>query len=110
MARHAIVDLTQIFNTPPLIEAADRLPPEQLDDLRRSLAKDGIILNDDSAATEKLKRLRSSYEPHVRALADYLVLKLPPFRSDEHRKDNWQTSAWKKLEGSATMTITEEHF
>src|SRR5205823_12448414 len=34
MARHAVVDLAQIFNTPPREESVDRLPREDLDRLR----------------------------------------------------------------------------
>jgi hypothetical protein len=110
MARHAIVDLTQIFNTPPIIEGNDRLSTDDLRALRQSLREDGVFLREDAEATEKLALLRASYEPHARALANFLVLTLPPFRRDKTRKDNWQTSAWKKSEGSDVLTITEEHF
>ena len=110
MARHAIVDLTQIFNTPPMVDADDRLSSDELRVLRQSLREEGVFLREDAEATEKLTRLRASYEPHARALANFLVLTLPPFRRDKTRKDNWQTSAWRKSEGSDVMTITEEHF
>jgi hypothetical protein len=110
MARHAIVDLTQIFNTPPIIDGNDRLSTDELRALRQSLREDGVFLREDAEATEKLALLRASYEPHARALANFLVLTLPPFRRDKTRKDNWQTSAWKKSEGSDVLTITEEHF
>jgi hypothetical protein len=110
MARHAIVDLTQIFNTPPIVDGNERLSTDELRALRQSLREDGVFLREDAEATEKLTRLRASYEPHARALANFLVLTLPPFRRDQTRKDNWQTSAWKKAEGSDVLTITEEHF
>src|SRR2546423_145527 len=35
MARHAIVDLTQIFHTPPILEGPDRLPTEKLTTFRK---------------------------------------------------------------------------
>jgi hypothetical protein len=112
MARHTVVDLTQIFNTPPIPDDRnnDRLPAEKLIAFRKALREQGVVLRDDAEATEKLKRLRALYEPHARALASFLVLTLPPFRAEKERKDNWQTSAWKKMEGSEAMTITEEHF
>lgn len=112
MARHCVVDLTQIFNTPPIADDKnnDRLPSEKLFAFRKALREQGVVLRDDAEATEKLKRLRALYEPHARALARFLVLTLPPFRAEKERKDNWQTSAWKKIEGSEAMTITEEHF
>ena len=110
MARHTVVDLTQIYKTPPLPDGTDRLPPEKLASFRRALRDQGVVLKEDAEATEKLKRLRALYEPHAKALAKFLVLTLPPFRAEKERKDNWQTSAWKKIEGSDAMMITEEHF
>ena len=110
MARHTVVDLTQIYNTPPILDGSDRLPPEKLAAFRKALREQGVILKDDAEATEKVTRLRALYEPHAKALAERLVLTLPPFRAEKERKDNWQTSAWKKIEGSDAMTITEEHF
>jgi|SRR3954464_5712232 hypothetical protein len=110
MARHAIVDLTQIFDTPPILEGPDRLPTEKLTTFRKSLRQEGVILREDAAGDAELKRLRDAYEPHAKALASFLVLTLPPFQPEKPRKDNWQTSAWKQMEGSAAMTITEEHF
>src|SRR5579859_6968761 len=110
MARHAVVDLTQIYNTPPIPGGRDWLPPEKLTDFRKALQDQGVVLKDDAEATEKLTRLRATYEPHAKALAKMLVLTLPPFKPEKERKDNWQTSAWKKIEGSDAMTITEEHF
>ena len=110
MARHTVVDLTQIYNTPPNPDGKDRLPPEKLTAFRQALREQGVILKEDAEATEKLTRLRAAYEPHAKALAKMLVLTLPPFKPEKERKDNWQTSAWKKIEGSDAMTITEEHF
>jgi len=110
MARHTVVDLTQIFNTPPIPDGTDRLSPERLAALRKALREQGVALREDAEATEKLTRLRALYEPHAKALARFLVLTLPPFRAEKDRKDNWQTSAWKKMEGSNAMTISEEHF
>ncbi|PYY11138.1 MAG: two pore domain potassium channel family protein, partial [Acidobacteria bacterium] len=100
MARHTVVDLTQIFNTPPIPDGTDRLPPEKLAGLRKALREQGVELREDAEATEKLTRLRALYEPHAKALAKFLVLTMPPFRAEKERKDNWQTSAWKKIEGS----------
>jgi hypothetical protein len=110
MARHTVVDLTQIFNTPPIPDGKDRLPPEKLAALRKALRDQGVTLSEDAEATQKLTRLRALYEPHAKALAKFLVLTLPPFKAEKERKDNWQTSAWKKIEGSDAMKITEEHF
>ena len=112
MARHTLVDLTQIFNAQPIPHSNqnDRLPPEKLAAFRQALREHGVVLRDDPEANEKLTHLRALYEPHARALARSLVLILPPFRAEKERKDNWQTTAWKKIEGSDAMMISEEHF
>src|SRR5574337_1958710 len=54
MARHAIADLAQIFNTPPRAPGADRLPPPDLRRLREVLATAGVRLRDGRAAEERL--------------------------------------------------------
>jgi hypothetical protein len=110
MARHTLVDLTQVFNTPPIFTDGDRLSSENLDEFRKALRLEGVTLREDPGADEELKRLRAAYEPHAKALAKFLVLTLPPFRADKPRKDNWQTSAWKKAEGAVTMSISDSHF
>lgn len=110
MARHAVVDLTQIFNTPPIFDREDRLPPEKLIEFRKALREQGVILKDDVSATAELTRLRHAYEPYAKALATRLLLTLPPFKPEKLRKDNWQTSAWKKLEGSQEVTMGDVHF
>ena len=63
MARHAVVDLTQIFNTPPVRDGADRLSIEKLDAFRESLRLQGVVLREDTDANKELTRLRETYEP-----------------------------------------------
>jgi len=46
IARHAVADLSQVFGTPPRGLAVDRLPPEDLQRLRATLAKHGTKLHD----------------------------------------------------------------
>jgi ion channel len=94
MARHAVVDLAQVFNTPPAAPAADRLPPAMLSDLRDRLARAGLRLRDGAAADRELGGLRAMYEPYVLSLARYLTLTLPEWLPADPRPDNWQTTAW----------------
>ncbi|HTR20502.1 MAG TPA: ion channel [Gemmatimonadales bacterium] len=96
MSRHAVVDLAQVFSTPPSAPAADRLPPEQLDRLRRRLGDGGIRFSQRGDLADRLAELRRMYEPYVTALAEYLAVQLPPWVRDRHRPDNWQTSAWER--------------
>ena len=94
MARHAAVDLAQVFNTPPAAPAVDRLPPATLANLRARLARAGLRLREAAAADSELADLRAMYEPYVISLARYLTLTLPEWMPAEAQPDNWQTTAW----------------
>lgn len=95
IARHALVDLSQVFKAPPDRDATtNRLPPEDLDEMRKRLHAAGFILADNAAAAEELRRLRALYEPFAFSLARYLRLELPPWIKGGASKDNWQTTAW----------------
>jgi hypothetical protein len=94
MARHAAVDLAQVVNAVYDPHALDRLPPEQLDNLRKTLIAAGLRPKQDDEADKKLLKMRSLYEPYCEALARRLLLSLPPWLHDEKRKDNWQGGPW----------------
>jgi len=105
MARHAVLDLAQIFAPgPPRQPDPDRLSPELLRRLRAALAAEGITLREDSAAEEILVTLRRMYEPYVNALAEYLVMALPPWISATDAFDNWQAGA--RVRSSADTPAT----
>jgi hypothetical protein len=97
MARHAVVDLAQVFLRAPQALAPDRLPPGSLTALRNMLADAGVTLQEGVAAEQKLWELRQMYEPYVQALSAYLLLALPPWFRVTVMPDRWQTSAWEKL-------------
>lgn len=94
MARHAVGDLTQVYHLTPRAPRHDRLPPDDLVRLRAILSAAGIHVCEGAEADEKLARLRGEYEPLVNALADFLLIDLPPWFSAPEAKDNWQTTAW----------------
>ena len=102
IARHAVVDLAQVFGTPPWAPVTDRLSAADLSTLRARLAADGLELWEGSDPDARLLELRQMYEPYVHALADYLKLSVPPWMPAAQAKDNWQTSAWRQTSGSAT--------
>ena len=110
IARHALVDLSQIFSTRPVQDGPlDRMPSEDLASLRQGLQEIGCPLND--AAVAKLEEIRREYEPFALSLAQYLRIDLPPWVRRERMKDNWQTSSWKPTSPScASVKATEEHF
>lgn len=111
MARHAVVDLSLVFNTGPREPNADRLPPEKLAELRRILASSGQRLQDGDAVDRKLAELRLLYEPYVYSLATYFQVSLPPWIADERWVDNWQGSFWERP-GKSTPKgrRKDEHF
>jgi hypothetical protein len=114
MARHAVVDLAQIFNTPPGEIALDRLSRDENNRLRSFLSAAGIKLAAGDEADTKLSDLRRMYEPYVKSLADYLLVPLPVWAPTSEIFDNWQTSAWGRIsslvEAPPCASQEEEHF
>lgn len=113
IARHALVDLSQIFAAKPGPSAAsDRLPPEMVEHLRHHLREHGFILPEGNAANEKLTHMRSLYEPYALSLSNYLKMDLPPWIKHGVVKDNWKTTAWQPSAAALaeTSVAQEEHF
>jgi hypothetical protein len=114
IARHAVVDLSQVFGTPPAPPPGDRLPPEDLRRIRDTLAEHGMKLHDGAAADAKLAGLRQMYEPYIHGLAAYLQQNLPPWIPQKKGKDNWQTTAWGRSSGlgdkDVATPIMDDHF
>ncbi len=94
MARHAIVDIAQIFNTSPLKHDARRLPNEDLARLRSILSDSGVMISSEPGDDGTLLDLRAMYEPYVEVLSRYLMMPLPGWLPKPRATDNWQTSAW----------------
>lgn len=112
IARHALVDLSQVFGAAPEKDGADgRLSLEELALIRQELSASGFQLASDSAADAELKRLRSLYEPYALALAHHLMLDLPPWIKHSTSKDNWQTTAWGGVQNVArtAQASSDEH-
>lgn len=123
MARHAAVDLAQVVNAKYDPEHGDRLPDSELEQVREELAQAGLWLRKDQYAREKLRKLRSMYEPYVHATGKNLMLTLPDWRRGEKKRDNWQAGPWDrvvqarglaglgaKAEGRAAVAAGEDHF
>jgi hypothetical protein len=105
IARHAAIDLAQVFGTPVRLGVdAARLPPD--DRLRlyallvevggaRVKAVDGATGGAAGGADSgrELDALRALYEPYVAGLAGYLLMPLPPWVPAPGALDDWQTTA-----------------
>jgi ion channel len=114
IARHAVVDLSQVFGTEPRALPHDRLPPAELSRIRDTLAQHGLKLKDGEEADSKLTAIRGMYEPYIFALATYLNQSLPPWIPQKKGKDNWQTTAWGEAAGlvekKAHPVGVDDHF
>jgi hypothetical protein len=114
IARHAVVDLSQVFGTPPVPLPEDRLTAENLRHIRDVLAQHGMKLLDGIEADQKLTKLRNMYEPYLYALGKYLNQSMPAWIPAKKGKDNWQTTAWAQsaglLEKEHATAHTDEHF
>ena len=89
MARHAMVDLSQILSlTPdqgcsrPAAPRAIRAAlPTALPERRQRLPRRSFH--------ERLREMRNLYEGYAEALSRYLRMPLPPWIADHPHKDNW---------------------
>src|SRR5208283_1188014 len=96
MARHALVYLGHVFQLEKLEakwrahEGADRLPPANFELLCGAMKQMGLRLCGDPEAPARLHALRALYEPHAKALADYLGMSLPGWVPEPRAKDQWK--------------------
>ncbi len=119
MARHAMVDLAQIFSLKPLNDVPDRLPRERYEQLYQLLSQSGVSVCRDERSFERLRDMRALYEGYAEALSSYLCMPLPPWIADHPHKDNWlavakvrqQTEAANPIESAPRVdaAIVERH-
>jgi hypothetical protein len=102
MARHAAVDLAQIFHRPPLrprmvgtrAPTDGRLPPAERVRLRDVLAAAGVVQDDGmDEVQDRLDELRALYEPYLESVAAWLLTPLPSWAPAPGALDDWQTTA-----------------
>src|SRR2546422_7324367 len=94
IARHAAVDLAQVYGTPPTNPKLGRLSHDNFARMHDSLAEVGLVLQHAEDAEQRLYDIRRMYEPFVNAIAEHLLLNLPPWITETKTVDDWQTSAW----------------
>jgi len=100
MARHAIVDIAQVFRTSPRKRHSSkgRLSAAEFQRMLSIVQPDQGWTEDITNAEQKLTEIREMYEPYVAALSEYLVMPLPPWILSEKAIDNWKTSAWGRIQ------------
>jgi hypothetical protein len=108
MARHALVDLSQIFSLPPFNNAPDRLPAKRYEQLYDLLCQSGVSVCRDGQSMERLRDMRALYEGYAAALSGYLRMPLPPWIADQPHKDNWLAVAKLRAQTEAANSSSSQ--
>ena len=112
ISRHALADLAQVMKVPPKPSLSDRLSDPVLGQLLRLLCAAGIAA-DKSGTEQKLRDLRSMYEPFLAGFSQRLLMSYPGWKTPSGPADNWKTSAWGKISSESSVptgaTLDEEH-
>jgi hypothetical protein len=113
ISRHALVDLAQVMQVPPKPPLTDRLPDDSLEQMLGILASTGAPVCRTAVAAQKLRDLRSLYEPYVNGFSERLLMPYPAWNVTVGRVDNWKTSAWEKISSHSPLPMStmvdEEH-
>ncbi|HTO92540.1 MAG TPA: potassium channel family protein [Candidatus Sulfotelmatobacter sp.] len=96
IARHALVDLSQIFRSKAMSAPPDSRPVAELRELRAWLARSGVRLTEGDEADRRLADLRTLYLPYAYELSERLLMPLPPLLPPERLRYNWETTAWSR--------------
>src|SRR5262249_44129291 len=104
MARHAAADLSHILGTQPQVSNPRRLPAADLAQLRALLAKAGAPRGEGPEGDRAVGDLGRMYEPFVSALADRLLMPLPPWLPAQGAEDIWKVTAW----GTEAWSVTHD--
>jgi hypothetical protein len=107
MARHALVDLSQIFSLVPVPNVRDRLPAEKWQKLHDHLCESKVAICRDEQSIARLREMRALYEGHAEALSAYLCMPLPPWIPEGPHKDNWQSVAKVRAKAEAAPAQQE---
>jgi hypothetical protein len=101
IARHALVDLTQVLSLRPLNNSPDRLPADRYEKVCKTLSRSGATIREDDRSFERLSELRALYEGYAEALSRYLYMPLPPWLAERPHKDDWLTVARERAKTGA---------
>lgn len=99
MGRHALLDLGHVFHLErahellPFGPEIDRLPKETFYRLCDEMGDLHMRLCGDPAAQTRLTAIRTLYEPHAQALANYLKMPLPLWVAEPRKNDAWKKVA-----------------
>ena len=101
IARHAVVDLAEVLRVPAVQPAKDRLPPNEVVQVRNLLVECRASSNCGESGDNKLTQLREMYEPYLNGLSLRLLMPLPSWGVGHNFVENWKRSAWGKISSGA---------
>ncbi len=114
IARHAVADLAEILRVRAMPPSADRLPPEEMAELRSLFAKSSGSQCCTESRDAKLNELRKMYEPYLNGLSRRLLMPLPSWGVGASYVENWKRSAWGKISsdqsGKGGSNSGSDHF
>ena len=105
MARHALVDLSQVLDRLPVTPTETRLTEQSFVQLHDLLCQVGVPVSREAASRARLNEMRELYEPYAEALGRHLGVTLPPFLAIAVRKDNWEAVSRMQLEAEAEARL-----
>ena len=94
IARHAVVDITQVFHQKPSIDLPERLSREDWQTICGSLRQQGLEVRTEEDSWNRLGEMRQLYEPYVFTLSRHLRMDLAPWTHPPDVKDNWVATKW----------------
>ena len=94
MARHAVVDITQVFHRKPSTDVPERLSLESFKEVCDGLRRTGLQLRSEDESWKRLEDMRRLYEPYVATLGRHLRMDLAPWTHPAGVKDNWVATKW----------------
>ncbi len=95
MSRMIVIEMTRVLDLSPVTAATERLSAEQYGGLADRLAEIDLHWSTDGAE-QRLAAFRTTYEPFLLALSEFLTLRLADWLPTS-APDNWQTSDYGAL-------------
>ncbi|HEX4021390.1 MAG TPA: potassium channel family protein [Acidobacteriaceae bacterium] len=103
MARHAVLDLEQIFLPSPQPIVSNRLPEERVEYICQILSEAGFTLCGAADSIVRLRELCAMYEPQAERLSRLLMLPLPAFYPDANKRNSWSTVEKLRMQTEASL-------
>jgi hypothetical protein len=110
MARHALVDLGQVFRVQERKlwkpdGGINRLPQKDFYHLCDALGENSLRLCGDPSAAKRLSTIRELYEPHAVALSEYLRMPLPVWVAPPKVNDQWSILTKLRTDAESALKV-----